>query len=121
MKRLIVLFFILVNSTPLRAQSPPIPPTSEQIVVTATKMPEDDIDLPADTTVISGAELRARGVQTLSDALATAKGVEAFDGSDQGGRIPNVSLWGLKEFDAYLVELDGVPLGGTFDPDLQQI
>ena len=121
MKRLIVLFFILVNSTPLRAQSPPIPPTSEQIVVTATKLPEDDIDLPADTTVISGAELRARGVQTLSDALATAKGVEAFDGSDQGGRIPNVSLWGLKEFDAYLVELDGVPLGGTFDPDLQQI
>jgi iron complex outermembrane recepter protein len=27
----------------------------------------------------------------------------------------------LKEFDAYLVELDGVPVGGTYDPDLQQI
>ena len=121
MKRLIVLFFILASSTPLRAQAPPIPPTSDQIVVTATKLPEDDIDLPADTTVISGAELRARGVQTLSDALATAKGVEAFDGSDQGSRLPNVALWGLKEFDAYLVELDGVPVGGTFDPDLQQI
>ena len=126
MKHLIVLFFIFVtssilNSFLLRAQSTPIPPTSEQIVVTATKLPEDEIDLPADATVITGEELRARGVQTLADALATAEGVEAFEGSDQGGRIPNVSLWGLKEFDAYLVELDGVPVGGTYDPDLQQI
>jgi outer membrane receptor protein involved in Fe transport len=94
---------------------------SEQIVVSATKLPENPIDLPADTTVISGAELRARGARTVADALATAKGVEAFQGSDQGSQIPNVSLWGLKEFDAYLVELDGVPLGGTYDPDLQQI
>lgn len=97
------------------------PQTSDQIVVSATKLPEEDIDLPADTTVITGEELRARGVQTLADALATAKGVEAFEGSDQGGTVPNVSLWGLKEFDAYLVEVNGVPVGGTYDPDLQQI
>lgn len=105
---------------PLRAQQP-MPAASERIVVSATKLPEDDIDLPADTTIISGAELRARGVETLSDALAAAKGVEAFDGSDQGSRLPNVALWGLKEFDAYLVEVDGVPAGGAFDPDLEQI
>jgi iron complex outermembrane receptor protein len=90
-------------------------------VVTATKLPEDPVDLPADATVITGDELRARGARTLADALATAEGVEAFEGSDQGGGIPNVSLWGLKEFDAYLVEMDGAPLGGTYDPDLQQI
>jgi iron complex outermembrane receptor protein len=105
---------------PLFGQQP-IPATSEQIVVSATKLPENEIDLPADTTIITGAELRARGAQTLSDALATAEGVEAFDGSDQGSGLPNVALWGLKEFDAYLVEMDGVPMGGTFDPDLQQI
>lgn len=99
----------------------PAPATTEQIVVSATKLPEDELDLPVDTTIITGAELRARGAQTLSDALATAEGVEAFDGSDQGSGLPNVALWGLKEFDAYLVEMDGVPLGGTFDPDLQQI
>jgi iron complex outermembrane receptor protein len=125
MKRTALLVMLVTMSIPfsqpLRGQSPPIPPTSEQIVVTATKLPEDEIDLPVDATVITGEELRARGVQTLADALATAEGVEAFEGSDQGGRIPNVSLWGLKEFDAYLVELDGVPLGGTYDPDLQQI
>jgi iron complex outermembrane recepter protein len=106
---------------PLCAQTPAIPPASEQIVVSATKLPEDQIDLPADTTVITGDELRSRGARTLADALATAEGIEAFEGSDQGGSIPNVSLWGLKEFDAYLVEMDGVPLGGTYDPDLQQI
>jgi outer membrane receptor protein involved in Fe transport len=108
-------------SFPLHGQSSPTPRASEQIVVTATKLPEDEIDLPADTTVITGDELRSRGARTLADALATAEGVEAFEGSDQGGSIPNVSLWGLKEFDAYLVEMDGVPLGGTYDPDLQQI
>ncbi|MDQ6801625.1 MAG: TonB-dependent receptor [Acidobacteriota bacterium] len=119
------LFFMLalmcIPGVSMRGQSSPIPPTSEQIVVSATKLPEQEIDLPADTTVITGAELRARGAQTLSDALATAKGVEAFDGSDQGSMLPNIALWGLKEFDAYLVELDGVPVGGTYDPDLQQI
>jgi outer membrane receptor protein involved in Fe transport len=111
----------IAAALPLVAQTPAVPPASEQIVVSATKLPEDDIDLPADTTVITGQELRARGTQTLADALATSEGVEAFEGSDQGGRIPNVSLWGLKEFDAYLVLLDGVPVGGNYDPDLQQI
>lgn len=119
MKRVTLLIIMCIAAGPLRAQS--IPPASEQIVVSATKLPEQEVDLPADTTVITGAELRARGAQTLSDALATAKGVEAFDGSDQGSLLPNIALWGLKEFDAYLVELDGVPIGGTFDPDLQQI
>jgi outer membrane receptor protein involved in Fe transport len=89
-------FFIVALSTaaavPLFAQSASVPSTSEQIVVTATKLPEEKIDLPADVTVITGEELRARGVQTLGDALATTEGVEAFDGSDQGGRVPNVSL-----------------------------
>jgi iron complex outermembrane receptor protein len=126
MKRLFLLASVSLvvcssASLPLHGQSAPIPPASEQVVVTATRLPEDPVDLPADATVITGAELRARGVRTLADALATAEGVEAFQGSDQGRGIPNVSLWGLKEFDAYLVELDGVPLGGTYDPDLQQI
>jgi iron complex outermembrane receptor protein len=118
---LMTLFGCGVAAFPLYGQSSPIPPASEQIVVSATKLPEEPIDLPADTTVISGEEIRARGAGSLADALATAEGVEAFEGSDQGRGIPNISLWGLKEFDAYLVELDGVPLGGNYDPDLQQI
>ena len=97
-----LLLVSIATVLPLFGQQP-VPTTSEQIVVSATKLPEDELDLPADTTVITGAELRARGAQTLSDALATAEGVEAFDGSDQGSGLPNVALCGLKEFDAYLV------------------
>ncbi len=118
---LLIILLSIELTIPLGAQTPSAPPVSEQIVVSATKLPEAPIDLPADTTVITGEEIRARGARTLADALATAEGVEAFAGSDQGGLIPNVSLWGLKEFDAYLVELDGVPLGGNYDPDLQLI
>ena len=118
---LVTIAIAIAVAIPLIAQTSSPPPVSAQIVVSATKLPETPIDLPADTTVITGAELQAMGVQTLADALATAAGVEAFAGSDQGSTLPNVSLWGLKEFDAYLVELDGVPVGGTFDPDLQQI
>jgi iron complex outermembrane receptor protein len=125
MKRISLLFSVVLvvcsNAFPLHGQTAPVPSVSERVVVSATKLPEDSIDLPADTTVITGDEIRARGARTLADALATAEGVEAFEGSDQGGSIPNVSLWGLKEFDAYLVELDGIPVGGNYDPDLQQI
>jgi outer membrane receptor protein involved in Fe transport len=114
---------ILYGQTAPTPQPPAAPQVqlSSEIVVAASKLPEDPLDVPADTTVIQGADLRARGVQTLGDALATAPGVEALDGSDAGANIPNVALWGLKEFDAYLVEIDGVPAGGAFDPDLQQI
>jgi outer membrane receptor protein involved in Fe transport len=99
------------------------PPTSvnENVVVSATKVEEDPLEVPAAVTVITGAELRARGVTSLPEALSTVGGMEAFDSSDAGSGIPNIGLWGLKEFDAYLVEIDGVPAGGTFDPDLQQI
>src|SRR5262249_27180769 len=42
-------------------------------------------------------------------------------GSDNGPRQPNVGLWGLKEFDALLFMVDGVPVGGPFNPSLSQI
>ncbi|HLN79716.1 MAG TPA: TonB-dependent receptor, partial [Thermoanaerobaculia bacterium] len=35
--------------------------------------------------------------------------------------LPNIGLWGLKEFDALLVMVDGVPVGGPFNPSLSQI
>ena len=35
--------------------------------------------------------------------------------------MPNVGLWGLKEFDALLFTVDGVPVGGPFNPSLSQI
>ena len=45
-------------------------------------------------------------------------GLDTGEGSDNGGRLPNIGLWGLKEFDALLITLDGVPVGGPFNPSL---
>src|SRR5258708_5155146 len=69
---------------------PPTPQLSNEIVVAASKLPEDPLDVPADTTVIQGKDLRARGAQTLGDALATAAGVAALDGTDARANLPNV-------------------------------
>jgi iron complex outermembrane recepter protein len=88
----------------------------EPIEVTATRIPEPVDRVPAYITVIRGSELRARGVTDLRGAVALVAGVEAPPGGDTGpaGAVP--SFWGLHEFDAFLLVVDGVPWGGAFNP-----
>src|SRR5262249_23483029 len=73
------------------------------------------------TAVVTGAELRRRATLTFGDAIQDLVGVDTGDGSDNGLRLPNIGMWGLKEFDALLITLDGVPVGGPFNPSLTQI
>ncbi len=96
----------------------PPPRTTETIEVTATKTPEDVLTVPASVTVIDGDELRARNATDLSSALAFAAGVSIAPGGEGGpaGAVPE--MWGLREFDAFLLVVDGVPWGGAFNPDL---
>ncbi|HYU33530.1 MAG TPA: TonB-dependent receptor [Thermoanaerobaculia bacterium] len=91
---------------------------AETIQVTATRVPEDVEGVPASVTVISGDELRARGANDLQSALAVVAGVSVAPGGDAGpaGSVPE--LWGLREFDAFLLVVDGVPWGGAFNPAL---
>jgi len=91
---------------------------AETIEVTATRVPEDVEPVPASITVVSGDELRARGATTLASALATVAGVAVAPGGDTGpaGSVPEI--WGLREFDAFLLVVDGVPAGGAFNPSL---
>ncbi len=88
----------------------------EQIEVTATRLPEPVSTVPADVTIISAAELQARHVTTLAGALALVPGVEAPPGGDAGPASAVPSIWGLHEFDAFLLVVDGVPWGGAFNP-----
>src|SRR5271154_6920071 len=86
------------------------------IIVTATRTPEPLDQIPADISVVSGAELRTRGAWDMSKALSLVPGVEAPAGGDAGPSSAVPSFWGLHEFDAFLLVVDGVPWGGAFNP-----
>lgn len=97
------------------AQSPP-PAPSAYVEVTATRIEEDLMPVPASITVISGAEIARSGATNLAAALTLAGGVAVGAGTDEGpaGVVPE--LWGLRELDAFLLVVDGVPAGGAFNP-----
>ncbi len=107
--------------TPTPAAASQTPSFEEDVVVSATKVSEEVLDIPNGVSVVSGEELRRRGTRTLADALQNVVGVDTGNGSDNGPRLPNIGVYGIKEFDALLVTLDGVPLGGPFNPNLAMI
>ncbi|HKQ62666.1 MAG TPA: TonB-dependent receptor [Candidatus Polarisedimenticolaceae bacterium] len=110
----------LAAASGIRAEDP-APPSSagtEYVEVTATRIPEDPATLPVGMTIIDGQELRDRGVTDLAAALTFVSGVEIARGGDGGPASSVPELWGLKEFDAFLLVVDGVPWGGAFVPEL---
>ena len=100
------------------AQGEPALPavTIDTVQVVATRIPEAPHDVPASIEVISGNELRVRGVRSLRDALALATGVAIAPGGDAGPASAVPEFWGLREFDAFLLVVDGVPWGGALNP-----
>ena len=112
---------ILALDMALFAQAPVRTGATTTMVVSATKSSEDALDIAAPVSVISGDELRRRGAKTVADALQDVAGLDTGSGSDNGNRLANIGIWGLKEFDALLVTVDGVPAGGPFNPSLAQI
>lgn len=86
------------------------------VVITATGNPESAEQIPADISVVSGAELRARDAWDMASALSLMPGVEAPVGGDAGPSSAVPSFWGLHEFDAFLLVVDEVPWGGVFNP-----
>jgi outer membrane receptor protein involved in Fe transport len=86
------------------------------IVVTATRIPQPAGEIPADISVVSGQELRARGATDMATALSLVPGVQAPAGGDAGPSSAVPSFWGLHEFDAFLLVVDSIPWGGAFNP-----
>ena len=103
---------------PADGQAPPSKPAVPiaTIEVVATRTPEAPHDVPLSIEVISGADLRARGATSLKDALALAAGVAIAPGGDNGPASAVPEFWGLREFDAFLLVVDGIPWGGAFNP-----
>ena len=88
----------------------------DAVQITATREPELIDHVPASISIVTGAELRRRGATDLRTALSLTGGVEGTPGGDGGpaGSVP--ALWGLREADAFLLVVDGVPWGGAFNP-----
>ena len=118
MQRLAFIGFIgvaVASGTDLGAQQPDTV-VLEGVVISATKAPVSASALTQSVTVISGAELRARGITTVADALRGVPGV-AVAGTGSYGSLASVFVrGGESRYTKFLV--DGVPVnavGGLFD------
>jgi iron complex outermembrane receptor protein len=98
-----------------------VPRVAETVQVTATRVPEDVEPVPASITVITGEEIRARGATDLATALSGVAGLAVAPGGDAGSASSIPEIWGLREFDAFLLVVDGVPWGGAFNPALSTL
>jgi len=88
------------------------------VVVTATKVPIAESVPTASTTVITGEELRVRGINTVSDALRDVAGGTVVQSGSFGGQTSFFMRGGQSDYVKVLV--DGVPLnqpGGAFSFD----
>ncbi|HEV8694110.1 MAG TPA: TonB-dependent receptor [Lysobacter sp.] len=93
----------------------------ESVEITSAKIPLNLRDSTVTTTIVDGDELRARGATDLRSALSLVAGVDISTGGDGGPASSVPALWGLREFDAFLLVVDGVPVGGAFTPALASL
>ena len=112
----------LLVATPLGAQVEPQRPVAiPPVEIVGTRIPEAAHAVPLSIEVISGTDLRARGAKSLSDVLSLAAGVAIAPGGDGGPASAVPEFWGLREFDAFLLVVDGVPWGGALNPAISTL
>ena len=86
------------------------------VVVTATRTPLDPSTLPVAVTVISGDDLRLRGITTVADALQDVTSAYVAQAGSQGATTSLFLRGGESKYVKVLI--DGVPAndpGGAFD------
>ena len=101
--------------------SSPSSPEPEYVEVTTSRIPEDVEVVPASVTLITREDIANRGATDLRSALSLAAGVDISPGGDAGPASSVPEFWGLRELDAFLLVVDGVPWGGAFNPSLATI
>jgi vitamin B12 transporter len=94
-----------------QAQSVALP----TLVVSASQFPIEAAKVGASVTALSGEELRAKGIETLADALRTVPGV-AVSQSGTRGSLTEVRLRG-GETNQVLVLIDGIEVNGLADSE----
>jgi vitamin B12 transporter len=86
------------------------------IVVTATRLPTPLASTASAVTVLTGDELRTRGIGTVAEALRAVPGMDVVETGPFGGTTSLFLRGGESDYVRYLV--DGVPLntpGGAID------
>ncbi|MDE8348958.1 MAG: TonB-dependent receptor [Acidocella sp.] len=87
--------------------------TAPLMTVTATEVATPLADVPAGVTIITQAQMQARGDSTLVDALAAVPGLGVVQSGGPGGQA-SVFIRGTNSEDV-LVLLDGVPVNDPSD------
>jgi outer membrane receptor protein involved in Fe transport len=119
---MVALAVLALPSSPHAAGGTAAPsPDPEYVEVTTSRIPEDVEVVPASVTLITREDLANRGATDLRSALSLAAGVDISPGGDAGPASSVPEFWGLREFDAFLLVVDGVPWGGAFNPSLATI
>ncbi len=98
------------------AQTPEDTVTLAPVTVTATRLPMSRKVAPAAITVVTGAELRARGITRLTDALRDVPGASVVQSGSFGSQTALFLRGGESDYTKVLV--DGIPLndaGGSID------
>ena len=112
----VLINFSLIAVAADSEQTPAPDQTLPPVEVTTSKTPEPVDQTPAMVSVVDGDELDNRGASNMASALGLVPGVEAPSGGDAGPSSAVPAFWGLHEFDAFLLVVDGVPWGGAFNP-----
>jgi len=93
----------------------PLPPDSpENLLVTATRVPDLADTIPAGVTIIDSTTIAERGYVTLVDALSAVPGLRIVQQGGPGG-LTSVFVRGTNS-NQVLVLRDGVPVNDPSDP-----
>ncbi len=113
---LIVSWALLCAGLPLAAQEA-APGQEFEVIVTATRTPVPARDVANAVTVITGQQMKERGIRTVFEALRDVPGVNVSQ-SGSAGRVTSVSIRGANPSQT-LVLIDGVevnsPTSGPYD------
>ncbi|MDQ2666468.1 MAG: TonB-dependent receptor [Gemmatimonadota bacterium] len=109
---------LLALCIPIAAHAQAIKDTARiaPVVVTATRSPLAAERAPSSVSMITGAQLRAQGITTVSDALRQVPGLAVVQTGSYGGATSLFIRGGESKFTKVLI--DGVPVndaGGAFD------
>ncbi|HYC53068.1 MAG TPA: TonB-dependent receptor [Gemmatimonadaceae bacterium] len=110
------LFLSACIATPIFAQQAPDTVRIDTVVVSATRLPLSRGALPVATTIISGDDLRSRGIASVSEALREVSSAYVAQAGSQGATTALFLRGGESKYVKVLI--DGVPAneaGGTFD------